>query len=262
MNTYNDYSKNIISSVIASSILYPIDYIKTIIQNNNNKISIYKHFSDLVKKRELHLIYKGNTPFIYGNILAIEITLYNYLQKQLKNNYYSDIIIGSIVGSTTVLLINPIEVIKIHYQTNINTKIKRYDLIKKIGTKNLFKGSSLCLLRDVPWSILYYGAYNNINNFMLNNNKYKISNSMIPLYSSIFASIPATTIVTPIDVIKTRYQILDNKYTSLYDCILDLYKNQGVKGFFKGNAMRIYKNASIYGLTFYFINKFDNLKIS
>jgi len=252
MNIYNDYLKNIFASAISSTILYPIDYIKTILQNNNKNI-LKNYINNLYKKNELHLIYRGFSPqlFIYSNSLALEITIYNYFKKK----YNSDIIAGSLASIINISIINPIEVIKVYYQTNIHTKIKTFDLIKKIGIKNLYKGSNLCFMRDVPYAIVYYSLYNNINQNNQNN-----KNNLIPLYSAVISSIPATICATPFDVIKTRYQILDNNYNNIYSCVMDLYKQDGIKGFFKGNTARLYKNSLLYGFTFLIIENINNIK--
>lgn len=54
------------------------------------------------------------------------------------------------------------------------------------------------------------------------------------------AGIPAASLVTPADVIKTRLQVVARKgqtaYYGLVDCAVKIYKEEGARAFWKGTG--------------------------
>lgn len=59
---------------------------------------------------------------------------------------------------------NPLEIVKIRLQVageiaGAGTKVRALDVVKELGLFGLYKGARACLLRDVPFSAIYFPAY-------------------------------------------------------------------------------------------------------
>jgi solute carrier family 25 aspartate/glutamate transporter 12/13 len=56
---------------------------------------------------------------------------------------------------------------------------------------------------------------------------------------------PAASLVTPADVIKTRLQVEARKgeatYSGIFDCAAKVYKQEGFKAFWKGAPARVFR---------------------
>ena len=73
------------------------------------------------------------------------------------------------------------------------------------------------------------------------------------LTSGAIAGMPAAYFTTPCDVIKTRLQVEarkgDQVYNGLVDCARKVYKEEGLKAFFKGGPARILRSSPQFGFT-------------
>ena len=75
------------------------------------------------------------------------------------------------------------------------------------------QGAKACFLRDVPFSAIYFPAYAHTKVKLADENGYNHPLSL--LFAGAIAGVPAASLVTPADVIKTRLQV-PNEITSLY----------------------------------------------
>lgn len=238
-----DYNitKAIFSGYIGSLAVYPIDLIKTRIQNQKY-INGLECIKLIIKNEGYRAFYKG--LFIQtigiGPEKAVKIITNEIVSNYLLDSKINKIIAGACAGASQVIITNPIEIIKIQYQINVNKNKDLFLTIKEIGgVKNLYKGASACLLRDVPFSAIYFPTYdytkNKTNNYFL---------------SGMLAAIPAAYLVTPADVIKTRFQI-GNNYNNIIECAYDIYKKEGIKIFWRGGLWRVIKSSPQFGITLF-----------
>lgn len=66
-------------------------------------------------------------------------------------------------GASQVVFTNPLEIVKIRLQVAgeiaSGTKVSALGVVKELGLFGLYKGARACLLRDVPFSAIYFPAY-------------------------------------------------------------------------------------------------------
>lgn len=115
----------------------------------------------------------------------------------------------SAIPGTAVMV--PGDRIKVILQTqDANNKLYDgpIDCAKKIykegGIRALYKGTGLTLLRDVPGSIAYYGAYDLMKNAMMRNGE-ELSAPKI-IFAGGMAGVFNWIVAVPADVLKSKYQ--------------------------------------------------------
>ena len=123
-------------------------------------------------------------------------------------------------------------------------------LIESQGFFSLWRGLSATILRDVPFSCMYWANYEYLKK-RFNQNDPKIG------YSFIFGAISGTisaVITLPFDVVKTHRQIELGEMTIISsdkstnpsntrDILIKIYRQNGLRGLFSGIVPRVVKVA-------------------
>lgn len=126
-------------------------------------------------------------------------------------------------------------------------------IVRNLGIMGLYKGASACLLRDVPFSAIYFPTYNHLKRDYFGESQTKSLGILQLLTAGAIAGMPAAYLTTPCDVIKTRLQVEARKgdvaYTSLRHCARTIFKEEGFKAFFKGGPARIMRSSPQFGFT-------------
>ena len=126
-------------------------------------------------------------------------------------------------------------------------------IVKNLGLVGLYKGASACLLRDVPFSAIYFPTYNHLKRDLFGEGPNKTLGIVQLLTAGAIAGMPAAYLTTPCDVIKTRLQVEarkgETKYTSLRHCAKTVYAEEGFRAFFKGGPARILRSSPQFGFT-------------
>ena len=126
-------------------------------------------------------------------------------------------------------------------------------IVRNLGLMGLYKGASACLLRDVPFSGIYFPTYNHLKRDFFGESPTKKLGIIQLLTAGAIAGMPAAYLTTPCDVIKTRLQVEarkgETKYLSLRHCARSVYQDEGFKAFFKGGPARILRSSPQFGFT-------------
>ncbi|XP_030625354.1 mitochondrial glutamate carrier 1 [Chanos chanos] len=131
-------------------------------------------------------------------------------------------------------------------------------LLKTRGLAGLYRGAGATLLRDVPFSMIYFPLFANLN--ALGRSEQGCQGNVqerAPFLQSFLAGCTAGSVaavaVTPLDVIKTRLQTLqkgegEDSYRGIADCTRRILKREGPMAFLKGATCRALVIAPLFGI--------------
>lgn len=270
-----------IAGCIGATVVYPIDLVKTRMQAQKHK-SMYDNsfdcFKKIIKNEGFKGLYSGLAAQLVGVApeKAIKLTV-NDLVRKIGTDDFGKITMGWEIGAgmsagaCQVIFTNPLEIVKIRLQmqggrsTKIlgpgeipHKKLSAGQIVKQLGAKGLYKGATACLLRDVPFSAIYFPTYANLKKFLFgfdpnDPNKVHKLDSWQLLLAGALAGAPAAFFTTPADVIKTRLQVEskshDIKYRGITHAFSVILKEEGVGAFFKGSIARVFRSSPQFGFT-------------
>ncbi|KAJ1909390.1 mitochondrial aspartate-glutamate transporter agc1 [Mycoemilia scoparia] len=133
-------------------------------------------------------------------------------------------------------------------------------VVQSLGLKGLYRGTCATLLRDVPFSFIFFPgqAFFSKEIDKLTRSPSEIAQSSKPGFSSVFlgstvAGVIAAAAVTPADVIKTRLQVSPKEggpppYKGIADAATHIMKKEGPSAFFKGVVPRCLITAPLFGI--------------
>ncbi|KAM8971950.1 LOW QUALITY PROTEIN: solute carrier family 25 member 48 [Pelodytes ibericus] len=128
-------------------------------------------------------------------------------------------------------------------------------IIKKDGFIGVYRGAGAMILRDVPGYCFYFIPYTYLCEWLTADHDTSPSASSVWISGGVAGAISWGT-ATPMDVIKSRLQadgVYSKKYKGVTDCILQSYRNEGLKVFFRGitiNALRGFPMSAAMFLTY------------
>lgn len=264
-----------IAGAVGATAVYPIDLVKTRMQNQRSKVVgelLYKNsfdcFKKVIKNEGFAGLYRGLGPQLVGVApeKAIKLTVNDFVRSKFADKktgeiqFWQEMIAGGAAGGSQVVFTNPLEIVKIRLQIQgeqaKNTGAPRRSaiwIVKNLGIVGLYKGASACLLRDVPFSAIYFPAYAHLKRDMFHEGpEHKLTITEL-LMAGAIAGMPAAYFTTPADVIKTRLQVEARKGQTSYNGIADaarkIMREEGFKAFFKGGPARIFRSSPQFGVT-------------
>ncbi|SPO32072.1 related to calcium-binding mitochondrial carrier protein [Ustilago trichophora] len=268
-----------IAGSVGATLVYPIDLVKTRMQNQRSAVVgeplMYKNSIDCVKKvfrnEGLRGFYSGLGPQLLGVApeKAIKLTVNDLVRGHAKDPITGDITLpwelfaGGAAGGCQVIFTNPLEIVKIRLQVageiakaEGGDRVARgaVHIVRQLGLVGLYKGASACLLRDIPFSAIYFPAYAHLKKDTFHEGKdgKKLGFGEM-LAAAAIAGMPAAFLTTPADVIKTRLQVEARKgqatYKGIVDCATKIIAEEGPKAFFKGSLARVLRSSPQFGAT-------------
>ena len=119
-----------------------------------------------------------------------------------------EMVAGACSGLTNVVFTNPLEIVKIRLQvagtySTLHTE-SASNVLRDLGLTNIYRACVATALRDVTFCTLYFPAYAHIKPLLADHTGYNTPFSIFVAGS--LAGAPAASLVTPIDLVKTRLQ--------------------------------------------------------
>ncbi|SBT75446.1 mitochondrial carrier protein, putative [Plasmodium ovale] len=228
-----------VSSICVSLICTPLDVIKNYIQYNNNINFDKKYILKKITKKKKNTLLKFNSFYYqtfmniyrnYGiravyrgllstaNLYIINNTVFFYVYEELKEQGIPCYLSATISRFISIVITSPLEIYRTNVQANVcnNYKVSVFDIFKDKKNRkikiNLYKGITSTLIRDIPFSAIYWS----MNEYLVNYIKKKdseyerrkkfIKKFVYPFICGCLSSTITTFITHPLDIIKTNMQ--------------------------------------------------------
>ncbi|XP_030310096.1 calcium-binding mitochondrial carrier protein Aralar1 [Calypte anna] len=260
-----------VAGAVGATAVYPIDLVKTRMQNQRSTGSVvgelmYKNSFDCFKKvlrfEGFFGLYRGLLPQLIGVApeKAIKLTVNDFVRDKFTRKdgsipFFAEVLAGGCAGASQVIFTNPLEIVKIRLQVagEITTgpRVSALSVIKDLGLLGLYKGAKACFLRDIPFSAIYFPVYAH-SKLMFADENGRVGGLNL-LAAGAIAGVPAASLVTPADVIKTRLQVAaragQTTYSGVVDCFRKILHEEGPSALWKGAGARVFRSSPQFGVT-------------
>ncbi len=161
-------------------------------------------------------LYRGLLPNLVGVTpeKAMKLATNDFLREKLERPdgsiaVTSEMLAGGSAGFIQVLATNPMEIVKIRMQIQGTLPAAERQslgqILSGLGVRGLYIGTPVTLLRDVPFSIVFFPLYANLKKMTADE---KGHNGLLSLWCcGAVSGSTSAAVVTPCDVIKTRLQV-------------------------------------------------------
>eukprot|EP00924_Labyrinthula_sp_SR-Ha-C_P003781 snap_masked-scaffold_3-processed-gene-4.12-mRNA-1 protein AED:1.00 eAED:1.00 QI:0/-1/0/0/-1/1/1/0/272 len=243
--------------------VHPVDTVRIRMQNSTSaNQTITSHFNRIFKHEGTKGLFKGvASPLLTCTIMnSILFFTYESTLKQLEKTRTPGIssvfLAGSVGGITAGLINSPTELVKIRAQVNqtrISNQLKAEILIFKetLERKIITRGLLVTIIRDSPSYGLYFALYEYWIRYFGNDWYHHI-------FAGGFAGGISWTAIYPVDVVKTRWQLLD-KSCSILNLVKEMYIREGRKVFFKGYVATLWKGIPQNSVIFFVYEKVQRI---
>ncbi|CAG9825189.1 unnamed protein product [Phaedon cochleariae] len=253
------------SGMISAISLQPFEVIKTRLQN-----PLYKHkskhshsgpenirhiLSNILREGHIRELWIGTWPSLLRTVPGVGI--YFCSLNFMKSHFFIDklpnplenIAMGVIARCTGDSILMPLTVVKTRVESGMYSYRSVFYAIKEIhhteGVRGLTRGIVPMLMRDMPYSGLYYMFYSQSKQLVpkdfLNSSYSSLIHGACAASSSILSSI----ITHPPDVLKTRMQLYPYEFKGLWSAIVHIKAHDGFFGYFKGFLPRMMRRSFV-----------------
>ncbi|XP_056271740.1 mitochondrial glutamate carrier 1 isoform X2 [Pseudoliparis swirei] len=280
-----------VAGLVGVTCVFPIDLAKTRLQNQQG-VPVYKGMMDCLAKTVRSEGYFGCYRGAAVNLTlvtpekAIKLAANDVFRQKLSKDghlpLWGEVLAGCGAGTCQVVVTTPMEMLKIQLQDAGRLAAQRpgpsaaqaaqtlaappppprasatsitVELLKTRGLAGLYRGAAATLMRDVPFSMIYFPLFANLN--ALGRERVGDGQVRAPFWQSFMSGCGAGSVaavaVTPLDVIKTRLQTLqkgdgEETYRGIVDCTRRIMTREGPSAFLKGAACRALVIAPLFGI--------------
>uniref|UniRef100_A0A8C7L510 Solute carrier family 25 member 12 n=2 Tax=Oncorhynchus kisutch TaxID=8019 RepID=A0A8C7L510_ONCKI len=168
---------------------------------------------------------------------------------------FAEVLAGATAGGSQVIFTNPLEIVKIRLQVageiTTSRRVGALTVVRDLGLFGLYKGAKACFLRDIPFSAIYFPVYAHTKAEFADEQG-RIGPLQL-LTAGAIAGIPAASLVTPADVVKTRLQVAaragQTTYNGVIDCFGKIIAEEGFRALWKGAGARVCRSSPQFGVT-------------
>lgn len=222
----------------------PIDaqkFLKKDVSAEGSKLNLtFREATMLIQRKEgMKGFLRGLTPSIIKNTLnaGTYYSILFYMETTLKlmgfqNDSQVHFISSSVARGVQSIVSNPLVVIKTRLEV---VGFNEYDgiadasrkIMAKEGYRGFFTGLGISLIRDVPFSGVFYPVYHSFRNLysmaLDDSRSHAVNNALITSLSSWSANIVSCVLTHPIDLIRTRvyFQYYNKEESQQYKGLLD-----------------------------------------
>lgn len=218
-------------------------------------------------------LYTGLSPLFYMSIPKVAVRFFAFEEsKKLLSGNDGKLSTGRrfLAGLSAgvceaIFAVTPMETIKvkfIHDQRQEKPKYKGFihgvsSIVKEQGFSGIYKGLFPTIIKQGSNQAIRFVVFDKTLHYIAGG---KEVNSLHTMFAGAVAGAASVFSNTPVDVIKTKMQGLDsNKYKNSWDCVKDVWKKDGFKGFYFGTVPRLFRVCTDVALVMTLYSKITSL---
>ncbi|KAF2422363.1 MC family mitochondrial carrier protein [Tothia fuscella] len=164
----------------------------------------------------------------------------------------ANLLTGAVARASAGFAMMPITVIKVRFESSMYAYRSVWsagkDILRSEGLKGFFAGFGATAVRDAPYAGLYVLFYEEGKRLLHTLTPTQVYNTDKPavginFLSGILAAATATAITNPFDAIKTRLQLMPQRYGNMLQAGRMMVQQEGVRCLFDGLALRMGRKA-------------------
>lgn len=166
-----------------------------------------------------------------------------------------DFFAGCLGGCAGIIVGYPLDTVKVHMQTQDYRKPQYRGtwhcfrtLLAKESVKGLYRGMSSPMAGVAAINAIVFGVYGHTQRHLTESDR--LSSYFL---AGAFAGIAQTPVCSPIELAKTRLQLQSGnnpRFSGPLECLRHIYKQEGIRGVFKGLNITLLREAPSYGVYF------------
>ncbi|KAI8884221.1 mitochondrial carrier [Backusella circina FSU 941] len=216
-------------AVITMSFMNPLDVVKTRLQekgSSNQYRGTLDGIAKIVKKEGVFALWRSLVP---GLVMALPSTGiyfvgYDHIRDAVRQtrfantnvDIYSPLWAGGLARTMAALVVSPLELLRTRMQSTegaggfLGVWRGVSNMVKREGPQALWRGLVPTMLRDVPFSGLYWMGYEQIKQRLDAQQHITLSHFQTSFTAGATSGMVAAALTTPFDVIKTQRQVNSN----------------------------------------------------
>ena len=238
INNPKHFMNGAVSGMAGIILSHPFDTIKTNIQSNNSI------------KFSFRFLYKGIYPPLFGVgfekaiVFGTFLNFNHFFEKKEFKRETNIAISGALSGFFASFIVTPVERIKILLQNGASI-----EKVKSIQVSSLFKGLSATFTRETPGFAIYFSVYENLKYHYYTKQDQEMPNIISFMFGGLSGAV-AWTFIYPQDLVKTKIQSNYNSSESITKIIGNIYKEGGIRMFYKGFHLALLRAVPLHAGTF------------
>jgi solute carrier family 25 protein 38 len=164
----------------------------------------------------------------------------------------ANLLTGAVARASAGFAMMPITVIKVRFESSLYAYRSLYgagaDILRTGGLKGFFAGFGATAVRDAPYAglyVLFYEESKRLLSALKPAAPGDASTSAVGVNfaSGVLAAGTATALTNPFDAIKTRLQLMPQRYGNMVRAAKMMVRQEGVRSLFDGLALRMGRKA-------------------
>lgn len=245
-----------VATAFGVTVMHPVDTIKTLQQTTEGAgLSMIAASNKILKDGGMNAMYSGLGPYVTSDAFAggLKFATYEVLKKwvaeRVPEEHYGKALFvvaaAAFLASSIVLV--PGELLKQRLQMGQIASVRQGipQILKSDGIFGLYAGYSGVCARDIPYTMLELGIYDNLKNFIIefkNRNaaqgERRPGGQLDELLAAAISGGITGFLTAPLDNIKTKLMV-ETGYKGFFDCAIKTAQTNGVGALFAGSAARV-----------------------
>ncbi|KAJ3215705.1 Mitochondrial dicarboxylate transporter [Dinochytrium kinnereticum] len=228
---------------------HPLDTLKIRLQTSTVQSSLVRTTVDIISKEGVLALYAGVSASLLrqATYSTVRFGAYDYLKSKLdaRDNFYKQLFAACVGGAAGGIVGSPADLTNVRMQNDGKLPVEKrrgyknafhgiYRIATDEGASALFRGLGPNVQRAILMTASQVVSYDVIKLQMLSTGFFK-DNLVTHFGASLSAGLIATTVCSPIDVLKTRIMAAEGKpYSGVTDAFVKILRSEGPSAFLKG----------------------------